>query len=48
MLYEDATEIALVGFSYGGMVVTGALAHIADRVREPCTWMLLCLPTGRR
>ena len=34
VLYEDATEIALVGFSYGGMVVTGALAHIADRVRE--------------
>ena len=34
VLYEDATEIVLVGFSYGGMVVTGALAHIADRVRE--------------
>ena len=24
----------LLGFSYGGMVVTGALEHIADRVRE--------------
>ncbi len=34
VLYEDATEIVLVGFSYGGMVVTGALAHIADRVHE--------------
>jgi len=34
ILYEDLTDIVLLGFSYGGMVVTGALAHIADRVRE--------------
>ena len=34
VLYEDLNDIVLVGFSYGGMVVTGALAHIADRVRE--------------
>ncbi len=34
ILYEDLSDIALLGFSYGGMVVTGALAHIADRVRE--------------
>lgn len=34
ILYEDLTDIVLVGFSYGGMVVTGTLAHIADRVRE--------------
>jgi pimeloyl-ACP methyl ester carboxylesterase len=27
-------EIVLVGFSYGGFVVTGALEHIADRVRH--------------
>ena len=33
VLYEDLTGIALLGFSYGGMVVTGALEHIADRVR---------------
>ncbi len=32
VLYEDLTEIVLVGFSYGGFVVTGALEHIADRV----------------
>ena len=32
VLYEDLDEIALLGFSYGGMVVTGALAHVADRV----------------
>ena len=34
VLYEDLHDIVLVGFSYGGMVVTGALEHIADRVRE--------------
>jgi pimeloyl-ACP methyl ester carboxylesterase len=32
ILYEDLTDIVLVGYSYGGMVVTGALEHIADRV----------------
>jgi pimeloyl-ACP methyl ester carboxylesterase len=34
VLYEGLDDLVLVGFSYGGMVVTGALAHIADRVRE--------------
>jgi len=32
ILYEDLTDIVLVGFSYGGFVVTGALEHIAERV----------------
>ena len=32
VLYEDLDNIALVGFSYGGFVVTGALEHIAERV----------------
>lgn len=32
--YEGLDEIVLLGFSYGGMVVTGALDQIADRVRE--------------
>ena len=32
VLYEDLDEIVLVGFSYGGFVVTGALDHIAERV----------------
>jgi pimeloyl-ACP methyl ester carboxylesterase len=32
VLYEDLDGIVLVGFSYGGFVVTGALEHIADRV----------------
>ncbi|MFV0524243.1 MAG: alpha/beta fold hydrolase [Acidimicrobiales bacterium] len=32
VLYEDLDDIVLVGFSYGGMVVTGALDQIGDRV----------------
>jgi pimeloyl-ACP methyl ester carboxylesterase len=32
--YEDLDDIALLGFSYGGFVVTGALEHIAERVRH--------------
>lgn len=31
-LYEDLSDVVLLGYSYGGMVVTGALAHVADRV----------------
>ena len=30
--YEDLTSIVLLGFSYGGMVVSGALDRIGDRV----------------
>ncbi|MGH1490755.1 MAG: alpha/beta fold hydrolase [Acidimicrobiales bacterium] len=30
--YEDLHNIVLLGFSYGGMVVTGALEKLADRV----------------
>jgi pimeloyl-ACP methyl ester carboxylesterase len=30
--YEDLSEVVLLGFSYGGFVVTGALEHIGDRV----------------
>jgi pimeloyl-ACP methyl ester carboxylesterase len=32
VLYEDLDDIVLLGFSYGGIVVTGTLAHIAPRV----------------
>ncbi len=32
VLYEDLRDIVLVGFSYGGLVITGALEHIWDRV----------------
>lgn len=32
VLYEGLTDITLVGYSYGGFVVTGALDHIANRV----------------
>jgi pimeloyl-ACP methyl ester carboxylesterase len=34
VLYEDLSDITLLGFSYGGFVVTGALDHIADRLRH--------------
>lgn len=34
VLYEDLDGFVLLGYSYGGMVVTGAVAHIGDRVRE--------------
>src|SRR3954447_6709411 len=34
VLYEDLDAVVLLGFSYGGLVVTGALAHIAARVRH--------------
>jgi pimeloyl-ACP methyl ester carboxylesterase len=34
VLYEDLDDVVLLGFSYGGMVVTGALEHIGARVRE--------------
>ena len=34
VLYEHLEQITLVGFSYGGMVVSGALEHIAGRVRH--------------
>jgi pimeloyl-ACP methyl ester carboxylesterase len=32
VLYEGLDDIVLLGFSYGGMVVTGSLRHIAERV----------------
>lgn len=32
--YEDLRDIVLVGFSYGGNVVTGAVDYIGDRVRH--------------
>ena len=34
VLYEDLSEVVLLGFSYGGMVVSGAMTHLADRVTE--------------
>ncbi len=34
ILYEDLADIVLLGFSYGGFVVTGALEHIAARVKH--------------
>ena len=34
VFYEDLDDIILLGFSYGGMVVTGALDEIGDKVRD--------------
>jgi pimeloyl-ACP methyl ester carboxylesterase len=34
LLYEDHRDVVLLGHSYGGMVVAGALDHVADRVDE--------------
>ena len=34
VVYEDLSGIVLLGFSYGGFVVTGALEYIAERVRH--------------
>ncbi|MGY1608990.1 MULTISPECIES: alpha/beta fold hydrolase [unclassified Geodermatophilus] len=34
VLYEDLDEVVLLGFSYGGMVVAGALETVGDRVRS--------------
>jgi pimeloyl-ACP methyl ester carboxylesterase len=34
VLYEDLRDVVLLGFSYGGAVVTGAVEHIGSRVRE--------------
>jgi pimeloyl-ACP methyl ester carboxylesterase len=34
ILYEDLSDIVLLGFSYGGFVVTGAIDHVGDRVRH--------------
>ena len=34
VLYEDLDPIVLLGYSYGGAVVTGCLEHIAGRVSQ--------------
>ena len=34
VLYEDLRDVVLVGFSYGGCVVTGAVDYISARIRH--------------
>jgi pimeloyl-ACP methyl ester carboxylesterase len=34
IVFEDLHDIVLVGYSYGGMVVTAAVEHVRDRIRE--------------
>lgn len=33
-LYEDLHDVVLLGFSYGGCVVTGAVDHLSSRIRH--------------
>jgi pimeloyl-ACP methyl ester carboxylesterase len=33
-LYEDVRDVVLLGFSYGGCVVTGAVDHLSTRIRH--------------
>jgi pimeloyl-ACP methyl ester carboxylesterase len=47
VLYEDLDDITLLGFSYGGVVVTGTLDHIADRVRH-LVYLDAFVPTSGR
>lgn len=34
LAYEDLTDVVLLGYSYGGMVVTGTLRHVSERVKH--------------
>ena len=34
IVFEDLRDIVLVGYSYGGVVVTAAVKHVHDRIRE--------------
>src|ERR1700741_3645694 len=34
IVFEDLRDIVLVGYSYGGVVVTAAVEHVHDRIRE--------------
>lgn len=34
LLFEDIRDVVMVGYSYGGAVVTASLSHVADRIRE--------------
>jgi pimeloyl-ACP methyl ester carboxylesterase len=47
VLFEDLSGVVLVGCSYGGFPVTGALEHIADRVRH-LVYLDAFVPRGRR
>lgn len=34
--FEDLTDVDLVGWSYGGMVITGVIARVPNRIRSAC------------
>jgi pimeloyl-ACP methyl ester carboxylesterase len=45
VFYEDLSDIVLVGYSYGGMVVTGCVDYIGDRVKH-LVYLDAFLPEG--
>ena len=34
--FDDLTDVDLVGWSYGGMVITGVIARVPSRIRSAC------------
>ena len=34
--FDDLTDVDLVGWSYGGMVITGVIARVPHRIRSAC------------
>jgi pimeloyl-ACP methyl ester carboxylesterase len=44
ILFEELVEVVLVGHSYGGLVVSGAVQHIQDRLRH-VVYLDAILPT---
>ena len=34
--FDDLTDVDLVGWSYGGMVITGVIARVPNRIRSAC------------
>src|ERR1700743_1355651 len=45
---ENLQSITLVGSSYGGMVITGVLARMPERISKLSTSMPSCPATGRQ
>ena len=48
VVYEDLSGIVLLGFSYGGFVVTGALETSPNGCGTSSTWTPSCPVTGTR
>jgi pimeloyl-ACP methyl ester carboxylesterase len=44
ILFEELTDVVLVGHSYGGLVISGAVQHVQDRLRH-VVYLDAILPT---